>query len=97
MFDMSIRSTNVAVLYGANFRSYKTGIHYVHVNNVRYRPMLIDSEQYLITVSRYIEFNPARAEMVDQPSDYSWSSFRRSALGAPIKQVMPHDVYQSLT
>lgn len=62
----------------------------------RYKSTLIDSEQYLMTVSRYIELNPVRAKMVKQPSEYPWSSFRKNALGTPIKLVTPHEVYQSL-
>lgn len=62
----------------------------------RYKSTLIDSEQYLLTVSRYIELNPVRAEMVEQPGEYPWSSFRRNALGMPIKLVTPHEIYQRL-
>ena len=62
----------------------------------RYKSTLIDSEQYLMTVSRYIELNPVRAEMVEQPGEYPWSSFRGNALGTPIKLITPHDVYQAL-
>jgi len=62
----------------------------------RYKSTLVDSEQYLMTVSRYIEMNPVRAKMVKQPGDYSWSSFRKNALGTPIKLVTPHVVYLGL-
>jgi putative transposase len=62
----------------------------------RYKSTLIDSEQYLMIVSRYIEMNPVRANMVNQPGEYPWSSFRKNALGVPIKLITPHEVYQSL-
>ncbi len=38
----------------------------------RYKATLIDSEQYLLTCSRYIELNPVRAQMVNHPSEYPW-------------------------
>lgn len=41
----------------------------------RYKPCVIDSERYLLTCFRYIEFNPVRAGMVAVPSDYPWSSY----------------------
>ncbi len=41
----------------------------------RYRTSVIDSEQYFITCSRYIELNPLRAGMVLSPGDYAWSSY----------------------
>lgn len=47
----------------------------------RYRATVVDSERYLLTLMRYIELNPVRAGMVDQPADYPWSSYRRNALG----------------
>jgi putative transposase len=62
----------------------------------RYKSTLVDSEHYLMTVSRYIEMNPVRAGMVKQPGDYPWTSFRANALGNPIKLVTPHAVYLGL-
>jgi putative transposase len=47
----------------------------------RYRATVVDSERYLLTLMRYIELNPLRAGMVDQPEEYPWSSYRRNALG----------------
>ena len=47
----------------------------------RYKATLIDSENYLFTCSRYIELNPVRANMVNHPSEYMWSSYRANALG----------------
>jgi REP-associated tyrosine transposase len=62
----------------------------------RFKSTIIDTEKYLLTVSRYIELNPVRADMVAQPAEYPWSSFRRNALGVPITLVKPHEVYQLL-
>jgi putative transposase len=36
----------------------------------RYRATVVDSERYLLTLMRYIELNPVRAEMVAHPRDY---------------------------
>ena len=36
----------------------------------RYRSTLIDSEQYFLRCSRYIETNPVRAGLVISPADY---------------------------
>ena len=62
----------------------------------RYKATLIDSEQYLLTCSRYIELNPVRAAMVDHPSDYPWSSYRCNALGESDSLIMPHLMYKRL-
>ena len=45
----------------------------------RYKPSLIDSEQYLLTCMQYIELNPVRANMVQHPGEYQWTSYHVNA------------------
>ena len=40
----------------------------------RFKSSLVDSDRYLLAVYRYIELNPVRAGMVDDPRRYRWSS-----------------------
>ena len=47
----------------------------------RYRATVVDSEQYLLKLMRYIELNPVRADMVAHLRDYRWSSYAFNALG----------------
>jgi putative transposase len=47
----------------------------------RYRATVIDSRNYLLTCSRYIELNPVRNNLVDKPKEYRWSSYAHNALG----------------
>jgi putative transposase len=47
----------------------------------RYKSSLIQAETYLLTCMRYIELNPVRANMVQDPSQYRWSSYRHNGLG----------------
>ncbi len=62
----------------------------------RYKSTLIDSDNYLLTVSRYIELNPVQAGMVEHPAEYPWSSYHYNALRKPIKLITPHPLYQGL-
>ncbi len=62
----------------------------------RYKAALIDSGQYLLTCSRYIELNPVRAQMVSHPSKYPWSSYQYNALGKEDALVTPHLLYKRL-
>jgi len=62
----------------------------------RYKATLVDSEGYLLTCYRYIELNPVRAEMVNHPSDYPWSSYRYNSLGQNDPAVTPHPEYLRL-
>jgi putative transposase len=42
----------------------------------RYKAILIEAEEYLIQVSRYIHLNPIAANLVKQAQDFQWSSYR---------------------
>jgi putative transposase len=64
--------------------------------NGRYRALPIGDEKYWLTCLRYIEQNPVRAQMVDEPQAYRWSSYCVHALGTPEDWLEPHDVYLSL-
>jgi len=46
-----------------------------HVFQGRYKALLVDKDNYLLRLSRYIHLNPVRAKMVKMPQDYRWSSF----------------------
>jgi len=59
----------------------------------RYKSSLIQAETYLLTCMRYIELNPVRANMVQDPSHYSWSSYRHNGLGQTDTRITPHPVY----
>jgi len=62
----------------------------------RYRATLVDSDRYLLSCYRYIELNPVRAQMVAQPGDYPWSSYRYHAVGEQDRLISPHPLYQAL-
>lgn len=62
----------------------------------RYRSCLLQDEDYLLRCHRYIEMNPVRANMVEHPADYKWSSYRYNAQGEPDKLISPHPQYLAL-
>lgn len=45
-----------------------------HLFEKRYHPVLLDTDQYLIELLRYIHLNPVRARMAPHPDTYPWSS-----------------------
>lgn len=45
-----------------------------HLFQGRYKAVLIDKEEYLLPLSRYIHLNPVRANYVKEPEKYYWSS-----------------------
>lgn len=42
----------------------------------RFKAILVDRDNYLLEVCRYVDLNPVRARMVAQPGDWPWSSYR---------------------
>ena len=47
-----------------------------HLFQGRYRSEIIEKDSYNLVTSRYIHLNPVRANMVDTPIEYSWSSYQ---------------------
>lgn len=47
-----------------------------HLFQGRYYSELIDTESYLLQISKYIHLNPVKAGIVDKPIQYPWSSYR---------------------
>ena len=45
----------------------------------RYRSSPIETDAYLLACCRYVELNPVRAGMTDDPAAYPWSSYQRHA------------------
>jgi putative transposase len=62
----------------------------------RFKAALVDTDRYLLTCYRYIELNPIRAHMTDDPADYPWSSYHHNALGQPTPLITPHEQYTLL-
>ena len=47
-----------------------------HLFQGRYKAILCDRDPYLLELSAYIHLNPVRAGIVDDPREYSWSSYK---------------------
>lgn len=62
----------------------------------RYKASLVDSGSYVLHCHRYIELNPVRARMTDDPTAYPWSS---CASHCDLRQeaiLSPHPEYTTL-
>jgi len=62
----------------------------------RFKSCLVDSDRYLLTVIRYIELNPVRAALAENPEDYRWSSVHTHLGKAADPLITPHPLYLSL-
>ncbi|RYF75218.1 MAG: transposase [Comamonadaceae bacterium] len=62
----------------------------------RYRSTLIQSERYLLGCMAYLDLNPVRAGLVEDPAAWAWSSHGHY-VGARIdRQLVPHPLYWAL-
>lgn len=62
----------------------------------RFKSCLVDSENYLFTLYKYIEMNPVKARMVKKIEEYKWSSYLHNALGIHDELVSEHLLYKRL-
>lgn len=62
----------------------------------RYKASLIHAEEYLLVCQRYIELNPVRADMVADPGQYRWTSYRWHGLGERNDLITDHPLYLAL-
>lgn len=46
-----------------------------HLFQGRYKAILVDKDSYLLELSRYLHLNPVRANMVEKPEGYPYSSY----------------------
>lgn len=53
----------------------------------RYKSCPTQVETYLFACQRYIELNPVRANMANQPAEYRWSSY---VVNAKVMMCLPH-------
>ena len=62
----------------------------------RYAAKEITDNDHALICARYIEQNPVRANIVSDPGDYEWSSYRVHAYGEPSDWLVLHPSYLAL-
>jgi REP element-mobilizing transposase RayT len=69
-----MRQLNGVYTQASNRRHRRVG----HLFQGRFKAILVDSDTYLLELSRYVVLNPVRAGMVKKPGAWPWSSYRAS-------------------
>ncbi len=62
-----------------------------HVFQGRYKAILVERDNYLLELARYIVLNPLRAKMIKRLEDWPWSSFPATCGLAPVPQWLQTD------
>jgi len=70
--------------------------HLGHFWQDRYKSILISKDQYLLACGSYVELNPVRAGLSEDPKGYPWSSYRVYAYGKKDPVLDEHPIYQEL-
>ncbi|MEK7516220.1 MAG: transposase [Patescibacteria group bacterium] len=71
MLSLPMRHVNGVYTQFFNRKHKRPG----HLFQGRFKALLVDKENYLLTLSRYIHQNPVKAGMVKSALDYPWSSY----------------------
>lgn len=62
----------------------------------RFKSSIVSTQEYLFACCRYVELNPFRAGIVDDPGSYKWSSYACKARGEVDKVVDFDSQYMAL-
>jgi len=70
--SLGMRQLNGVYTQAFNRRHRRVG----HVLQGRFKAILVEKEEYLLELSRYVVLNPVKCRLVQNPEDWEWSSYR---------------------
>ena len=71
--------------------------HIGHFWQDRYKSIIISKDNYLLACGSYVELNPVRAKIVEEPKGYRWSSYNTYAYGRKDFLTDRHSIYEELS
>lgn len=93
--DLPVLMKGICQSYSFHYKRHYKLSGYLFQNRYKSIPILKDS--YLMECGRYIERNPVRAGIVDNPSAYYWSSYHFYAKGKSDDIITPDPLYEALS
>lgn len=91
-FSLFMKKLNLAY-----FHYYRKHYGWVgHFWQGRFKSQPVGKDEYFIQCGKYIELNPIRANLVDNPEDYPYSSYRFYASGKSDSLLTEDFIYQDL-
>lgn len=90
--ELSSIMKGICQSYAFYYKKKYDFVGYVFQN--RYKSILIEEDGYLMECGRYIERNPVRAGLVDDPAKYHWSSYNFYAKSALDGIITPDPLYE---
>ena len=71
--------------------------HIGHFWQDRYKSIMISKDNYLLACGSYVDLNPVRAKIVEDPKEYQWSSYKTYAYGRKDSITDKHSIYEELS
>lgn len=62
-----------------------------HLFQGRYKSVLVEKDNHLLELARYVVLNPVREGLVERPEDWEWSSYRATVGLAPCPTFLTID------
>lgn len=102
--DLSLFMHWLTLTHTHQYHSRTKTIGYGHLYQGRYKSFLVEKDNYLLQLIRYVERNPFRAKLVKRAQDWQWGSAHRRTQGTPQEKTLlsdtiielPHDYLEWL-
>ena|SRR3989338_1559018 len=92
-FSLFMKKLNLAY-----FHYYRRHYEWIgHFWQDRFKSQPVGKDDYFIQCGKYIELNPVRANIVEKPEDYYYSSYRYYIFGEKNSLITEDFMYQSLS
>ncbi|MDY3927837.1 MAG: transposase [Clostridia bacterium] len=78
--DLIMKRISCSYVYWYNSKYYRSG----HLFQDRFRSEPVETDEYFLTVLRYIHQNPIKAKLVDNIGDYEFSSYNEYINGGSV-------------
>lgn len=89
--DLSLFLHRLTLTHTRRWHTYRECVGRGHLYQDRFKSILVEEDEHLITVCRYVERNPVRAGLVQRAEDWRWASLwhrlrKRPDLAPPLAE-----------
>ena len=89
--DLAVFMQWLTLTHTQQYHSRTKTIGYGHLYQGRYKSFLVEKDNYLLQLIRYVERNPFRANLVKKAQDWQWGSAYRRTQGIPQEKALLSD------
>ena len=86
--DLNLFMQWLTLTHTQRWHAHYHSVGYGHLYQGRYKSFLIQNDQYVLSVCRYVESNALRANLTKKAEDWRWSSLWRRGFGSAKQQKL---------